>query len=161
MTRSQSRLSIVVVLLALLAAASLSGRAAPSATGPAILLTASHAASPGSVVITGAGFTPGGRVDLVLSDRWGVNRYEARWTTASPTVDGVDGSQDPARGFFPGGTVSERFDGLCGATLMARAFDGATQTWSAAMDVEMSNAGTAVYGPDGSQDPALGYRPAC
>ena len=163
MNRSLSRLSIVVVLLALLAVANLAGRAgaSPATNGPAIALDASPPLSPGSIGVGGQGFTPGGRVYLALYDRWGVTLHETRWITASSALYGPDGSQDPARGFRPGGLLSTRFDGLCGATLMARAYDEATQTWSAALDVNAIGFGTAVYGPDGSQDPARGFRPAC
>jgi hypothetical protein len=153
----------VVALLALFTLANLFGRveAAPSPAAPAIALDVSHAFSPGTIMVDGQGFTPGGRVYIALYDRWGVALHETRWVTATSVLYGSDGSQDPARGFTAGGTVRERFTGLCGTELMARAYDAATQTWSAELDVNATNAGSAVYGPDGSQDPARGYRPAC
>jgi hypothetical protein len=156
------RRPISFVLVLLFASALLPGGPASAAPSPGRApFLAAAVAAPGAIAIRGSGFTPGGRVYVALYDLWGAKLHQTRWTTASPALSGPDGSQDPAAGYRPGGIVSERFDGLCGATLMARAYDETTQTWSAALDVDTSAFGAAVYGPDGSQDPALGYRPAC
>jgi hypothetical protein len=80
--------------------------------------------------------------------------------SAGPVLTGYgpNGSQDPALGFRRGGTSSDAFGGLCRATAMVRAYDRQTARWSNWLDVE---SGPAVYGPNGSQDPALGFRPGC
>lgn len=100
------------------------------ATSP-LLIAAAGAPTPGAVLVSGQGFTPGGSVYVGLYDQWstsGTDHYETRWTIASATVHGPNGSQDPALGYAEGGTISELF--------------GASET---------------VYGPNGSQDPATGY----
>jgi hypothetical protein len=114
---------------------------------------------PGTMLVTGEHFTPGGAVYVGFYDAWGMQLLEPRWVTASATVYGPDGSQDPALGFIRGGTINEVFGagyvvyGPNGSQDPARGFsriDAAPE----------AQAASAVYGPDGSQDPALGYVPA-
>jgi hypothetical protein len=128
------------------------------AAGGASLVDAPIA--PGLVDVGGAGFTPGGRVYVALYDVWGATLHQTMWTAASATVYGPGGSEDPARGYRRGGAIDERFDNLCGANVMARAYDSDTKSWTDWITIDTSGA-AAVYGPDGSQDPALGYRAAC
>lgn len=97
-------------------------------TASSLTITVSASTSPGSVVVTGEHFTPGGEVYVAIFDQWGTQLYEARWIDASIPVYGPNGSQDPAHGYSKGGDISQVF--------------GAVETF---------------YGPHGSQDPALGY----
>ena len=93
------------------------------------------AQTPGTVNVTGNGFTAGGWVYVALYDRWGAKLYETRWLNASATVFGPDGSQDPAAGFVRGGAVNESFANLCDAQAMVRAYDQQSSTWSNWSDV--------------------------
>ena len=172
MTRSHARRRPLVPLLALLGLVALGGASAgavaaadpaapPGLVGPVPILTGAGATagSPGTVTVTGEGFTVGGAVYVALYDRWGATLHEHRSTTADRAVYGPNGSQDPAVGFRRGGTLSEAFGGLCGATPMAWAHDRGTARWSNWLDVDP--AGLAHHGPNGSQDPALGFSPGC
>lgn len=152
---------LVLALLSVVLLGTSSVGAAPAGANPAGLSLTAAAVAPGSLAVAARGFTPGGRVYIALYDVWGTKRYETRWTAASTPVYGRDGSQDPAAGFFAGGTLSARFDQLCGATLMARAYDAATERWSTWLDVDTSAFGMAHYGPNGSADPARGYVAGC
>lgn len=89
----------------------------------------------GTITVTGEAFTPEGHVYIALYDQIGAELYETRWITVSPIVYGQNGSQDPAAGFRRGGTFSEAFAHLCGATAMVRAYDRPTTTWSNRLDV--------------------------
>jgi hypothetical protein len=128
----------------------------PPITSP--LLTGATAIQhlPGTMLVTGENFTPGGAVYVGFYDTWGMELHEPRWVTASEAVNGPDGSQDPAIGFTPGGTINEVF----GASYVVHGPDGSQDpargfSWTdAALEPQ---AVPAVYGPDGSQDPALGY----
>jgi hypothetical protein len=136
--------------------------AAPTAASPAgPILSAATVAAPGAIDVTGDGFTPGGRVYVALYDIRGTRLNETRWTAASPTVYGRDGSQDPAAGFAPGGALAERFANLCGATPLVRAYDEATERRSNWLDVDTTEFGPAHFADNGSADPARGYVVAC
>ena len=76
-------------------------------------------------------------------------------------VYGPNGSQDPALGFRPGSSVGEAFGGPCRATVVAWADDPRTPRWSGWLGSDPTAAGLAVYGPNGSQDPAVGFIPGC
>jgi hypothetical protein len=151
-------LTLALAVLVLLGTATAGAAPAAPSAGP-VLTVATMA--PGSIAVTGRGFTPGGRVYVALYDVWGARLYETRWTAASAAVYGRDGSQDPAAGFVAGGTLRERFAHLCGATPMVRAYDEATTTWSGWLTVDATGSGEAAFGPNGSADPARGYVPGC
>ena len=160
----------LVPLLALLGLVAFGGttaaaaaRSAGPAAGGAPVLTGvvASARSPGTVAVAGEGFTPGGGVYVALYDRWGAAPRETRWTAASRAAHGPNGRADPARGFRRGGGLSEAFGVACGAEAAARAYDGATARWSNWLDVDPAAARPARYGPNGSADPALGFRPGC
>jgi hypothetical protein len=155
-------LAFVVGLIAISMTTVLPAVAAPSGGRPGPVLMSAMAA-PGTVLVSGGGFTSGGRVFVAVYDAWGTAPVATLWTNASPAIFGVDGSQDPAAGFVPGGLVlvNISFAGPCGTAPMARAYDVSTRTWSAVLDADTRGLGTPVYGPDGSQDPAQGYRPGC
>jgi hypothetical protein len=150
----------LAVLSVVLVGTSNVGAASARATPAAPNLTAA-AVAPGSIAVAAHWFTPGGRVYVALYDVWGAKLYETRWTTASATIYGREGGQDPAAGYLGGGAISERFDHLCGATLMARAYDEATERWSPWLDVDTTGFAVAHYGLNGSADPAQGYLPGC
>jgi hypothetical protein len=90
---------------------------------------------PGAIQVLGEGFTAGGEVFIAVLDPWGERSYETRWTTASePTFD-MQGHDDPALGYRPGGQVGEAFEHLCGQQVMVRAYDQATSAWSNVVDI--------------------------
>jgi hypothetical protein len=87
------------------------------------------------VVVTGRGFTAGGKVYLAIYDQMGRQLYENRWVNASYRIEAFDGDVltdiDQEDAFLsPGGMLRERFAGLCGASAMIRALDDATERWS-------------------------------
>ncbi len=117
--------------------------------------------SPGSIVVSGQNFTPGGTVYIAMYDQWGMQLYPTRWVFASTPVFGPNGSQDPAQGYVRGGSIREVFTdtpaiygpngsqdpangyvaassagNLCGATAMIRAFDRQTSVWSNLLDID-------------------------
>lgn len=125
-----------------------------------LLLEGTAASVPGSVLVSGQNFTPGGVVYVALYDTWGKQLHETRWAVASQTVFGTNGSGDPASGFDGGGTINELFaatgtvygldgsqdpangyvkgteaESLCGASVMARAYDAETEAWSNLIDI--------------------------
>ncbi len=100
-----------------------------SVAQPVLLNAIPSSIAPGTIEVAGEGFTAGGLVYITLDDEWGTTLRQDRWTTASPTVYGAHGSQDPAQGFTAGGDIEESFPPF-------------RQT---------------AFGPNGSQDPARGY----
>ena len=107
MTRSCPRRRRLALLLALVGLVALGGTtagavAATDPAGPVLTGAAPIAQGPGTAMVTGEGFTPGGAVYVALYDRWGARLHETRWTTADPAVHGPNGSQDPALGFRRG-----------------------------------------------------------
>ena len=142
-------------------AADQAGRTGRAGIVPILTGAAATAQAPGTVTVIGEGFTPGGAVDVVVYDRWGAAPDEIRSATASRASYGPNGSQDPAIGFRRGGILREALRHPCGATAMVRAFDREAAAWSNWLDVDAPAAGPARYGPNGSADPALGFRPGC
>jgi hypothetical protein len=159
--RSCVPFGLVLALVGVVLAGSAAAAPGAGPAGPALTAASAMAEAPWTVAVAGTAFTPGGRVYVALYDVWGTTLFETRWTTANPTTYGRDGSQDPAAGFGRGGTIDERFERPCGAAVMARAYDAATASWSNWLDVDAAGAGIARYGPDGSQDPALGGSLRC
>lgn len=136
---SQTRLThhlqaFLVPLMALLLATSAlgftAGTPAQAASAPWVVGRVFQSTS-GIVLISGDGFTPGGRVELVIVDQWGNALHEPVWTMA--TGEGSFGGYD----IWNGGRNY-----------------GQPGTISVAVDLDMA----AVYGPNGSQDPANGYQ---
>ena len=142
--RSFGLLFLALCLMALGATASVAGPGGASAAEASVvtpLLISAGTSSPtardaGLIVVTGDTFTPGGQVYIALYDEWGQRLFENRWTTASPDVIGANGSMDPARGYQAGGFLRESFDHLCGATVMVRAYDQGTASWSNWLDAQ-------------------------
>ena len=173
MTRSRPRRPLVL-LLVLSGLAAFGGTASAAATaddradrtgraGVAPILTgaAAIAGAPGTIAVTGEGFTPGGAVVVVVYDRWGATPVEIRSATASRNSYGPNGSQDPAIGFKRGGILHEALRHPCGAAASVRAYDRESAAWSNWLDVDATAVRPARYGPNGSADPALGFRPGC
>ncbi len=91
--------------------------------------------APGTIIVAGRVFTPGGQVYLALYDQWGTELYETRWVAATQSFYGPNGSLDPALGYIEGGIVQEAFAGLCETVPMVRAHDDGTSAWSEMLDL--------------------------
>ncbi len=155
-------LLLLVLAFASFMLASATTDAASGGSRPAgPILASAIVNAPGSITVMGAGFTPGGRVAIVVVDTPSGRLSAMRPTTASAPSAGRNGSQDPATGFNPGGTLAESIDRLCGVTPLVRAYDEATETWSNWLSVDTTGFALAIFGPNGSADPALGYLPGC
>lgn len=123
---------VIICLLFLLTLPSLASPTAAQGIPSSALPSLAATAFPDEPIrVAGSGYTPGGLVFVVLYDRWGSVLQENRWTVATTTVYGMNGSIDPAQGYASGGSIAEDFDLL-------------RET---------------IWGPNGSQDPALGYVP--
>ena len=103
------------------------------------LLDISLTSVDGMIVVSGENFTPGGDTYVAVYDLMGATLYETRWSQATPlhTITGpradVPEAQPNTRA--TGGLLFERFAGLCGATVMVRAYDVQTSLWSNWLEV--------------------------
>jgi hypothetical protein len=158
---SLSFLVALAVLGILVVGASADAPAPARSSGPVLTAVLASAAQPGSISVSGEGFTPGGDVYVAIYDTWGAELHETRWTTASIAAYGPSGSLDPALGYHAGGRVSESFAGLCGNAIMLRAFDRQAAVWTNLLDVDSVAITAAFFGLNGSLDPAMGYRAGC
>lgn len=152
---------VVAMLLLITSGAHAGNKRVLPAMAPSLITAAPMVDSPGAVSVSGQDFTPGGEVVIALYDRWGVQHYESRRAIASDAAFGLNGSQDPALGYIPGGSIRELFGAsepvygpggsqdpatgyvsgvdsvnLCGASLMVRAYDARTDQWSNVFDVD-------------------------
>jgi hypothetical protein len=96
----------VLSLLCVVLVGATAAGAAPTAAnpvGPVLTAAAAPGDAPNTLVVTGEGFTPDGRVYVALSDRPGAGPDETRLSAETPIVSGTNGSADPAAGFIPGG----------------------------------------------------------
>ena len=88
----------------------------------------------GGIVVSGEGFTAGGRTYIAIYDQMGDKLYETRWSSATPAavITGTRAEVPEAHPFTPsaGGDLFESFGGLCGAQVMVRAYDVTTAVWS-------------------------------
>lgn len=131
-----------------------------TSTGPVLDAVVVGTAAPGEIIVSGQGFTPLGRVYIVLYDRWGTTLHETRLVTTTETllqppewdatggrfaeaftveVGGTAdaaGTQTPALGTIAS-TPTAITSGPCTMPLMVRAYDRATATWSNIVDVEL------------------------
>src|SRR5688572_21925457 len=133
MSRMLSHSSSFLLVLLLLGVAMTGFRSEPATAadvGPVLTSAAVLTSEPGEISVTGEAFTPGGEVYLAIYDTWGSALHETRWITASPAVYGPNGSMDPARGYVSGGSLTQSFGGLCGNSVMVRAFDQGSGAWS-------------------------------
>lgn len=129
---------------------------AQSASAIPVLTSAiASAVAPGAIEVNGERFSPGGLVYIALYDGWGTTLHETRWVASSPTVYGVNGSQDPAQGHVQGGQIREAFVTSREPVYGANGNQDPAQGYIAGD--EGFQAHEAVYGPNGSQDPAQGY----
>ncbi len=147
MRRFLSYLGILVVLAgssfmirpqhSMATAADNSAALAPLSIAPFLSGTSATSPVSSSVVIDGRGFTPSGKVYIVIYAQRGieVEPHEPRWITATgPSYfrDGRGGGAQPGK---RGGTFHESFDGLCGTTAQVRAYDQMTAQWSPFLNV--------------------------
>ena len=93
----------VLVLVNIVIGGASSAPAPAGHSNPELTEALPLAPEPGTITVSGDGFTPGGEVYIAIYDRWGAALHETRWITASPEVFGPNGSQDPARGYLGGG----------------------------------------------------------
>jgi hypothetical protein len=164
MSRVLHRSISFVLILTLLSIALVGTRASPAsgaAAGPVLSTASARIFAPDVVTVRGQAFTPGGEVYVALYDKWGTSLHETRWISASADQYGANGSADPATGFHRGGSLTETFAGLCGASVMVRAFDQQTAAWSNWLDIAPIASTVATFGPNGSADPAMGFRAGC
>ena len=113
--------------------------------------------APGAIEVSGERFSPGGLVYIALYDGWGTALHETRWVASSPTVYGVNGSQDPAQGFVEGGRIEEAFAAYRESVFGPNGSQDPAQGYVAGDNGSLTTAREAAYGPNGSQDPAQGY----
>jgi hypothetical protein len=134
--------------------------AAPSsyaiATGvlgdPPILIDAtSSGADDGSIALAGFDFTAGHRVFIAVYDQMGAKLYQTRWLTATPhyAITGMSDVSPEAHPIISAekGAFRASFPRFCGASVMIRAYDQSTETWSNWVDFD---ANCQSAGPDGS-----------
>jgi len=152
---------VIICLLFLLSAGPFANASFATAQSSAILpvLTSAVATSlpADAITVSGNGFSGGGLVYVALYDQWGMALQETRWTSASPTVYGLNGSLDPANGFREGGSITEVFEQFTATVYGPNGSQDPAQGYhqgNDALDVT-----GAIYGPNGSQDPAQGYIP--
>ncbi len=83
-----------------------------ASTFPVLTSAVPISAVPGSIMVTGNGFTHGGLVYIALYDQWGTALHETRWVTASVTVYQPSQNIAPGQGFSfdTGGNVAEVFE---------------------------------------------------
>lgn len=123
-----------IMLILMLAASTLISTAFGSAQAALVQpeVTAKVLTSmPNLVFIEGDGFTPGGRVQIVVVDQWGNALHEPVWTMSSSGAPFGD---------------SDTYIGVTGYPI------------SGSIVLVLQLEGTATYGPNGSQDPASGYQ---
>jgi hypothetical protein len=155
-----SRFIICLLFLVSLGLSGLpNGTAAQTGTSlPSLSAAAMTAVPQPFVTVAGEGFTKGGLVFVALYDQWGTTLQEHRWTVATTTVYGTNGSMDPAQGYVEGGKIAEGFD------LFRETIYGPNGSMDPAQGYVAGNYEPefveAFYGPNGSQDPAQGYVPA-
>ena len=138
-----------------------SSSAQPASVLPVLINAVTSAVNPGTIMVRGGNFSPGGLVYIALYDQWGATLHETRWVTASTTVYGPSGSQDPAQGFIAGSGIGEWFEQIRLTVYGPNGSQDPAQGYIAG-DVgsrASTDASEAVYGPNGSQDPAQGFVP--
>jgi hypothetical protein len=141
MNRSRTHASLLFALLLVgsivFAGAGLNASAASASakSGPIRAIDSSLAEAPGTMMVSGLAFSPGGAVSIseyvAINDQSGLLLYESRSITAGPVYE-ADGSVDPGGSgpFVRGGDFDASFGSLCGSTVMLHAYDMTTTTWS-------------------------------
>lgn len=118
---------------------------------PVLIDATSSGADDGSIALAGFDFTAGHRVFIAVYDQMGAKLYQTRWLTASPqyTITGMSDVSPEAHPIISAekGAFLAHFPRFCGASVMVRAYDQSTETWSNWVDFD-SNCQSA--GPDGS-----------
>jgi hypothetical protein len=135
---------------------------------PVLNAVVASTTQPGTIMVSGTGFTQGGLVFIVIHDQWGNSNHENRWVVASKFTYQPPQDVDPDEGFSfdTGGNIGEVFelpmpeiefpsdsqnpalgsvtsqprimDGVvCAMSLMVRAYDRSTATWSNVIEVNL------------------------
>jgi hypothetical protein len=121
-----------------------------------VLNPAFIAVSPfGLVDVSGSGFTPDGIVRLSLVTADGDELDVSSTVKSSATVFGRNGSVDPAQGYVSGGTISFQFWQRALEPQRVNGSMDPAQPWVQSVEIVWPEA--AIYGPNGSRDPAQGY----
>jgi hypothetical protein len=111
---------------------------------PPVLLDATDASANATdrVFVSGFDFTAGRRVYLAVYDQMGARLYPAQWLMATPqyTITGMSDDSPEAHPIVSAekGTFLVSFAHACGDSVMARAYDQATETWSNWINVAAS-----------------------
>ncbi len=127
--RTLFQLTLVLILSAFILSALGAGSTRAADTQPTVSAKVFDA-SANLISIQGDGFTPGGRVQVFITDLTGTTLHEPVWTVAAPGAPFGDyGNYSGVSGYGDPGTIN----------LVLNLGDQAT------------------YGPNGSQDPARGY----
>jgi hypothetical protein len=128
--RFRSQCQLVLALIVLFAFVPFAQSAAQSAGVQPILALGpvTDLDTPGSIRVTGSGFTAGGDVFIGLYDQWGKQLYEPRWVAAGAGSAGE-------------GDFSESFDIACRSGVMVRAHDRTTGIWTDVLDIDILESG--------------------
>jgi hypothetical protein len=130
--------SLLLAALSLIACSPPVSAAQIDDASPRLAVTAVGTSAPGTVLIQGHDFTPGGDVTVYILaySQGGMDLLEARSVVAADAIYGPNGSADPALGYVPGGTFSETFRSLCETIPMVRAYDEQRDAWSDWIDID-------------------------
>ena len=105
--------------------------------GPVLTGAACTNARDGVLLVTGAQFTPGGEVQVVLYRAGSSHPALIRLVRASEPIFGASGTTEPTRGFIPGGFFGITFGSGCDETAVVRAFDRQTGIWTNQVSVKL------------------------
>ncbi len=147
MTRFPTR-RVLVPLLALIGLVALSTTSTSFGSRPAQATQAAfpvprltdawtNTGRPGSLILAGSDFTPGGRVEVAVYDQAGTERRGTYWVTATATLYGRAWDADPTdptAGFTRAGVIGVDVGSLCGEPVRLRAYDQQTGQWSNWLD---------------------------
>jgi hypothetical protein len=107
------------------------------AARPVLTGVACTGGTPGILMVTGEGFTPGGNVEVLLFEPGSARPVLIRSVRASQSILGPNGTTDPALGFQRGGFVGRTVAYTCEETALVRAVDRQTGTWTNELNVDL------------------------
>jgi hypothetical protein len=106
-------------------------------SGPTIVTVTASSTVPGTLVVLGVGFTPGGTVRVALYDSCGVERYGMQPAVATTAGAGLNADPAVFGGFSQPGLLMEAVEASHGGLIIVRAFDEESNTWSNAVLVDL------------------------